>query len=209
MAKKGDLAVGQVRELFNTRSTGRYTTPRMAKAKILALNQPVEISNRDSIYYDLHEDLVLVEILEDNGWATSTWSNRVFNERALTDQPEPAKFTTAYRKKWKHEELPKGQYLVKPIMLGEIWNEEEKQAEAEAKAIAEEQRRRYDAAVRHQDQQLSKKLSDAGISSSKWRGGHQWQLSSNDLATLINQLLQSEAVPLVHWADYQNMEVEL
>ena len=210
MASRKELEVGQVRELLHP-SPGRYANTNVAKCRILALDQRAELYRRgDGSYassgYRMHEDMVLVEVLGENGW-TWDYNSTLQTREALGSQVKG--FVRTGSRHYNPVPLPDYQYLVKPKLLGPVWNEEEKQALAKAEAIASKRREAYDAAARHRDQQLSEELSDAGISSRSRRGGHQWQLSSNDLATLINYLLQNEAIPLVHWKDYQDMEVEV
>lgn len=212
MARRNELKVGQVRELRHP-STGRFANTNRAKCRILALDQFAELYSRgDGSYassgYKEHQDLVLVEVLEANGWRWDSASSLQTRSRPVKKiDDRRARYGS---QRWETELLPKDQYLVKPKLLGAIWNEEEKMAEARIEAIYAERQRLFNEEVREQDQRLSEILETADVSSSKWRGDHTWHLSSNDLAKIIEDVSHGTVSPgQVHWKDYQDKEVEL
>lgn len=224
MARKHELAVGQVRELA-TGKTGAWRNTGVAKCQIEALNQLGETVRRtDAGYTDwvVHEDMILVTVLEPHGWKYDDLSSLMTNRRPRVrvkdkSQDTPSlryegerrdntrDFGRSYSARWKYDELMPDQYLVKARLLGPTWDQ---QAKDEARVAAERGARRkaaYDAAVRAQDLELSKELELAGVPSSRWSPGA-WRLSSNDLARLINQLLQNEAIPEVHWSQFESQD---
>lgn len=212
MARRNELAVGQVRELKHP-SSGRFANTNRAKVRILGLDRLALLHHRgDGSYassgYREHKDLVLVEVLEENGWKFDSWSS--LQTRAWPVQKLALPNMRHGSQRWETKLLPDNQYLVKPKLLGAIWNEEEKTEIARTEAIYTERQRRFNAAVRSQDQRLSKILEMAGVSSSKWRGGHSWSLSSNDLSKIIEDVSHGTVSPgQVHWVDYQDLEVEI
>jgi hypothetical protein len=207
MASRKELAVGQVREL---RSARRGDTGVPAKVEILALDQTTEFSRRDSIHYTDHNDMVLVKVLEPNDWHVTYFSNQMDNERALVGQKStrPGHIAGAYRKRWQTEKLPEGQYLVKPKLLGPVWDEEEKQAQAKAAEEGRIRREKYQELVRAQDQRIQKFLETAQVQSTRWSSTSRWQLTSNDLAKIIETASLGEiSIGEVHWSDVEKEEV--
>jgi hypothetical protein len=218
MASRKELEVGQVRELRHPgRSQWRATGP--AKVEILALDQVAEIyshsGDRSPGGYNMHEDMVLVQVLDPRNWQwVNTSSLQTRARPKVRRDPETGQwrrvlakegFRNSWNQKWKHELLPDNQYLVKPKLLGKIWDQEEKDRADERARLAAERKARYDAAVKEQYQHLTKIMDQAGVPGTRLYGGTTWHLQNNDLAKLVNHLTDGNVeVAQVHWSDYED-----
>lgn len=209
MAQRKDLEVGQERELYtaNGRSSSRYANTSKARCRILALDQLVEVRIRthDGFRYEVRENYVLVQVLAYHGWTYDDWSSTMERERPLAQvkdtseqvglsrrysgqrrDPGRPSYGRSYTKFWSSKKLPEDQYLVATKLLGDIWNEDEKQAEALAKAAAKERQAKYETAVKAQQERLMGWLQNQGVDvKPPWRTNEPWSISSNKLAEII------------------------
>ena len=215
MARKGEVKVGDVRELRGP-ERGRYARGAVAKVEVLASGQPMESYSSgswgESGRWKHHTDAFLVRVIESQGWKF-TKSAQQMRTKPTTKKPG---WQRSYDSSWEHENLPEGQLLVKAALLGPIWDDEAKTAQAEAQRVLEARQQLHTEAIDAQREALAAFFREAGVQSDvHFSWGFTANLGFNVLAKALNHALQGDhdqvgvevALPVVEWADFAEREV--
>lgn len=213
MVRQSSLAVGQRRELKHP-SRGRHADHGIAEVEILAIGQPMETrgGNQTYSYWQLHDDGVHVRLVRQHDWRFEEGSSRQTRQRPMVYRDDAGLWQGArtdtrhrdpYSPTWQSERLPKGEYLVRPSLLGELWDDSLQGAELAHRQRLARAKAAFAEAVEGQREQLTRYFVGAQVSAVPISWGHTGTLSLNDLAAIINHAVGKDVVPIVNWLDYQ------
>lgn len=188
MARRKELAVGQIRQLISPRKGDDS----VAKVRIEALDVPCEmISGTEQYRYFTSQLLVEVRVLDYRDWSFDPTSTQQSDRRRNRVHGEIQSLP-----------LPRGHYLVRPHLLGPIWDNKAMAAadlDAEARRI---KKANFEVAIERQRRQLTNIFVAARVSAVPISWGHSGTLSLNALAAIVNAVAGRKMVDEVHPADF-------